>query len=204
MKFSFIKTTLFCGLLPLSFAVSAQTVLKYSDHEPYGNMRTRFINDVFFKAVEKESKGNLKIEAHWNGEIAKAHDELQAISEGKTDLIVAVPEYSDKQLPLHQLFKSFIVGPSGEKQVQAIRRVYREIPELNAEFAQNGVKPVIIATGYPVAFFSPKKLNNLAEIKGQTWRSQSFWHREFLTNAGATAIASRWGKEVRICWLTVN
>lgn len=190
------KIALACGLFSLSLSGAAQTVLKYSDHEPYGNMRTRFIQDVFFKAVEKESNGNLKIEAHWGGEIAKSRGELQAIRDGKTDLIVAVPEYSEKQLPLHQLFKSFVIGPSGEKQVEAIRRAYREIPELNEEFAQNGVKPVIIATGYPAAFFSPKKMNNLSEIKGENWRSMSFWQQDQLRKAGATPVTTRWGKEV--------
>lgn len=54
-------------------------------------MRTHFINDVFFKNIESESQGRIKIEPHWGGSIAKAHDELQAIADHKTDLIVAVP-----------------------------------------------------------------------------------------------------------------
>lgn len=196
MKLSFTKSTLICILLLSNLPVMAQTVLIYSDHEPYGNMRTRFINDVFFKTVEAESNGNIQIKAHWGGEIAKAHNELQAIADKKTDLIVAVPEYSAKQLPLHQIFKSFAIGPTGAKQVEAIRHAYREIPELNNEYAAQNVKPVFIATGYPVAFFSPKKLNDLNELKGQTWRSASFWHRDHLHNAGAKPISSPWGKEV--------
>ena len=121
-------------------------------------MRTRFINDVFFK----------NIEPHWGGSIAKAHDELQAIADHKTDLIVAVPEYSLQQLPLHQLFKGFMTGPSGDAQVQTLRRIYADIPELTAEYQKNGVIPLLIATGYPVAFFSVKPLQSLDDIKGQT------------------------------------
>lgn len=60
-----IKTILFSAILTLACPAFAQTVLTYSDHEPYGNMRTRFINDVFFKNVETESNGRIKIEAHW-------------------------------------------------------------------------------------------------------------------------------------------
>lgn len=44
-------------------------------------------------------------------------------------------------------------------------------------------------------FFSVNKLDNLAQIKGQTWRSASFWHRDFLKNTGATPTTSRWGQE---------
>lgn len=190
-----IKTILFSAILAFASPAFAQTVLTYSDHEPYGNMRTRFINDVFFKNVETESNGRIKIEAHWGGEIATAHKEFEAIEEKRTDLIVAVPEYNEKRLPLHQLFKSFLIGPSGNKQVETLRQIYQDIPELTAEYEANGVKPVMIATGYPVAFFSVNKLDNLAQIKGQTWRSASFWHRDFLKNAGATPTTSRWGQE---------
>lgn len=170
-------------------------MLRYSDHEPYGNMRTRFINDVFFKHVEAESGGRIKIEPHWDGSIARAHDELQALADGKTDLIVAVPEYSAEQLPLNQLFKGFMIGPSGDAQVQTLRRIYADIPELAAEYQKNGATPLIIATGYPVAFFSVKPLQTLDDIKGQTWRTASFWHRAFLKNAGAIPTNSRWGEE---------
>ncbi|MFP1497474.1 hypothetical protein ACLB1Q_27700 [Escherichia coli] len=39
----------------------------YTDHEPYGGMRTQIIKEIFFAEIE-ESQGRLKIEPHWNGE----------------------------------------------------------------------------------------------------------------------------------------
>ena len=38
--------------LLLPTAASAAQTLTYSDHEPLGGMRTRFINDVLFPALE--------------------------------------------------------------------------------------------------------------------------------------------------------
>lgn len=103
--------------------ISAQKVLKYSDHEPYGGMRTKFLKEVFFPAIEKESNGRLKIEAHWDGELAKAYDALGAVTKGNTvDMATVVPEYTAKELPLHQIFKSFPVGPSGDKQVSFLEK----------------------------------------------------------------------------------
>ena len=190
-----IQTAL-CGLFLFQLSASAQTVLTYSDHEPYGNMRTRFLNEVFFQEVGKASQGRLKIQAHWGGEIAKAHGELAAVNAKKVDMITAVPEYSAQQLPLHQLFKSFAIGPVGQKQFDVLRKIYRDIPELTQEYERNHVKPVFIATGHPVAFFSTQKLNSLHNLKGQTWRSASFWHRDHLKNAGAVPVSSPWGQEV--------
>ena len=55
---------------------SAETII-YSDHEPLGNMRTTFLHEIFFKNIEKESRGNLKIEEHWNSELSTGYDALK-------------------------------------------------------------------------------------------------------------------------------
>ena len=170
--------------------------LMYSDHEPLGNMRTTFLNDVFFPAVERESHGRIKINPHWNVEISTGYDALKAVQEKRADLAVVVPEYCMKNLHLHQLFKSFPTGPTGQKQVDFFRKVYSKIPELAQELEANNLHPAILATGYPAAFFSAKPLTQLDDIKGQKWRSASFWHKDFLTNAGAEPITMPWGQGV--------
>lgn len=189
-KLSTILFTAFLFSTPLS---AAQTLI-YSDHEPLGNMRTRFINDVFFAAIEKESHGRINIEAHWDSELSSGYDALAMVGEGKkADLAVVVPEYASTALPQHQLFKSFPVGPSGAQQVAFFREVFSRIPAFSDELSRANVSPVFIATGYPLAFFSSKPINNLTDMRGQTWRSASFWHQAFLQNTGARAVTMPWG-----------
>ncbi len=177
-----------------SVVILAQTkTLVYTDHEPLGNMRTRFINEIFFSAIEKESNGRLKIDAHWGGKLSSSYDALSKVGkEGVVDMATVVPEYSPNETPLHQVFKSFPVGPTGEKQVDFFRRVYEEIPDLSQELEKANVEKLIFCTGYPVAFFSTKPLNNLRNIREQKWRTASFWHRDFLKNAGAIPISMPW------------
>lgn len=187
------RAAIFIAAMLLPAAVSATTTLRYIDHEPLGGMRTRFINDVFFPAIEKESQGRLKVEAHWNGERAKSYDELSAVSEGRVaDMAVVVPEYTPKELPLHQIFKSFPLGPAGGAQIDFFRRVYQQIPAFSAELEKANVVNVFFATGFPVAFFSAKPMNGLEDIKGTKWRSASFWHQDFLKNAGAIPVSMPW------------
>lgn len=170
--------------------------LKYSDHEPLGGMRTRFLKEVLFPTIEKQSNGRLKIEDHWNGEIAAAYGALGAVSKGTTDMATVVPEYTAKELPLHQIFKSFPKGPTGSRQIKFFRRVYGEVPAFPAELEKNNIVQLFFGTGYPVAFFSPKPLTGLANLKGGKWRSASFWHLDFLRNAGATPVTMHWGPEI--------
>lgn len=153
----------------------AQTTLRYSDHEPLGNLRTRFIDTHFLAALERESKGRITVERHWNAEIATGYDALKTVAAGdKAELAVLVPEYAADALPLHQLFKSFATGRSGAAQVVLLQRAYRSIPELDAELDRHHLVRVFIATGYPVGFFTPRKLDMLDDLRGGTWRSASF------------------------------
>ncbi|MFT6656780.1 MAG: TRAP-type C4-dicarboxylate transport system substrate-binding protein [Marinomonas primoryensis] len=174
----------------------APTVLQYSDHQPLNGMRMHFLNDVFFPAVERESEGRLKIETHWDGELAIAYDALPSLSTGKTDISVIVPEYKSKEMPLHQIFKGFPVGPSGDQQVAFFREVFDTIPEFNQELNDNNIRPIFLSTGFPAGFFGTKSLPNLQQIKQQKWRSASFWHLDFLKSAGAEPVKMHWGPEV--------
>lgn len=122
-------------------------VLKYSDHESLGRMRTNFIKDVFFPAIEKESKGRLKINAHWDSKVAINYDALGAIGKpGILEMGMVVPEFTADLLPLHQIFKSFPVGPAGSKQVDFFRRVYAEVPAFPDELKKNGIVPIFLAS----------------------------------------------------------
>lgn len=172
-------------------------VLRFSDHEPLGGMRTRFLKEVAFPTIERESNGRLKIEDRWDGEIAKAYDALGTVSKGEaTDMATVVPEYTAKELPLHQIFKSFLTGPTGGGQIEFFQRVYAEVPAFLAELEKNDIVPLFFGTGYPVAFFSTEPMADLDGIKGRRWRSASFWHLDFLRNAGATPVTMHWGPEI--------
>lgn len=191
-----VLTTLLTAILLPTSALATQT-LRYSDHEPLGGMRTKFIKEVFFTAIEKESKGRLKIEDHWNAELASGYDALSIAGKGDvTDMTIVVPEYTAKELPLHQIFKSFPIGPTGNKQVSFFRHIYAEVPAFSAELKKNNVKELFLSTGYPVAFFSTTPLKSLDEIKDKKWRSASFWHLDFLKNAGAIPVTMHWGDEI--------
>lgn len=175
----------------------AQKKLVYSDHEPLGNMRTTFLNDVFFPAIEKESNGRIKIEAHWGGELAIAYEAFGAVKNGNTvNIATVVPEYKARELPLHQIFKSFIVGPTGSKQVNFFRKVFNEVPQFSQELQNNNLVPIFLSTGYPTGFYSREPIGSLKELRNNKWRTASFWHADFLRNVGASPVNIEWGPAV--------
>lgn len=190
-----LNKIIFLMMLCVPMFVGAQT-LTFTDHEPLGNMRTR-VTERFFRLVEQESEKRIRIDDHWNGEIASSYDARRVVSEGtKADMATVVPEYDSQRMPLHQLFKSFLAGPSGEAQVALIRKAYKTIPELTEELHHAGIHPVLVATGYPVGFYSRRPMADLSSLKGQTWRTASFWHISYLENAGAKNKRIPWGQQV--------
>lgn len=186
------------ALLLMLSPAQAETVLRYTDHEPLGNMRTRVINDVFFTAIEQESHGRLRVEPHWNGELSVSYDALKTVDEGKVaDMGIVVPEYTATQLPLHQIFKSFPLGPdNGEKQVAFFHRVFRELPQFSAELANNNLVNLQFFVGYPAAFFTTAPTLRLDNLTGTTWRTASFWHQAYLENAGAKVVKMPWNTQI--------
>jgi TRAP-type C4-dicarboxylate transport system substrate-binding protein len=186
------------ALLSLAPFVQAETVLRYTDHEPLGNMRTKVINDVFFKAIEQESHGHLRIEPHWNGELSVSYDALKTVSEGKiADMGMVVPEYTADQLPLHQIFKSFPLGPdNGDKQVKFFHKTFSQLPQFSAELAANNLVNLQFFVGYPAAFFSTDPNLKFDHLNNTTWRTASFWHQAYLENAGAKVVKMPWNEQI--------
>lgn len=183
------------GVIFLQTAALARTLV-YSDHEPLGNMRTTFLHEIFFPRIVRESGGQIQIEEHWGSDLSTGYDALKNVKAGAIDFAVVVPEYDAANLPLHQLFKSFPLGPSGNRQAEFLRGVYEDIPALKAELTAQNVVPVYVAMGYPVAFYSVKPLDTPTNIANQKWRSASFWHKDQLKNVGAVPVTIPWGEKV--------
>ena len=57
-------------------------------------------------------------------------------------------------LPLHQVFKSFPVGPTGQEQVNFFKNIYEKIPALKDEIEKQNLHVIFIATGFPAAFLA--------------------------------------------------
>jgi TRAP-type C4-dicarboxylate transport system substrate-binding protein len=177
---------------------AAETVLRYTDHEPYGNMRTRAINEIFFRSIEQESRGKVKIEAHWGGELSTSYNALKTVAEGKrADMGTVVPEYTPDQLPLHQIFKSFPVGPeNGNAQVAFFKRIFQQNPNFSHELMKNNLINLQFFLGYPAGFFSVKPALQLNKLNGTRWRTASFWHQAWLRNAGGTLVSMPWNDNI--------
>jgi TRAP-type C4-dicarboxylate transport system substrate-binding protein len=183
--------------LCLSFpaVAAAPKVLKYSDHDPSGGLRTTFYKNVLLEEIGKQTNGRIKIQDFWGGALLSAPEVLQGVADGVADMGMVFSDFNPKQLLLHQGFKVFPTGPGDyEIMMRLYQDVYREIPEFAAEFAKYNQRVIFVSPGLPISFISTKPIDSLTQLKGGKWRASSRWHLMFLKHVGAVATFIPWAE----------
>lgn len=130
---------------------------------------TRFIKEVFFAAIERESNGRLKIEDHWEGELSRSYDALRTVGKGgAVDMAAVVPEYTAaRAAAVHQIFKSLPDWTRGDRQVAsaAWMRKYRN----RRGTGEGGAVAILFATEISRGFFGtvdgPWKTSGVAAVR---------------------------------------
>ena len=183
-------------LLVVSASAVAQAgtiTIKYSDHDPPGGVRTNYVKNVWFPEMIKQTGNKITIQDYWGGAMVSAPEALKAIGDNVTNMGFVFPEFYSKQLPLHQGFKLFPVGPATwESQRWLYKKVYDEIPEFLGEFKKFNQMPLLATAGLPAAFTSTKPITKVADLKGRKWRASSRWVLAYIKNAGATPVSVPW------------
>lgn len=184
---------LLVGLVAPMPAVAGTVVVKYSDHDPPGGVRTNFLKNVWLPEMVKQTGGKITIQDFWGGAMVSAPEALKAIGDNVANMGFVFPEFYSKQLPLHQGFKLFPIGPgSWAAQHWFYEKVYSEIPEFKAELKKFNQMPLLATAGLPGAFLSTKPITKISDLKGRKWRASSRWVLAFLKNAGATPVSVPW------------
>lgn len=179
---------------PAGGQAKATITIKYSDSDPPGGVRTEFLKNVWIPAVERETKGAVKIQDFWGAALLSAPEALKGISDGVAQMGFVFAEFYPKQLPLHQIFKLFPRGPGKWEVIRWVYdTAYQQIPELRKEIEEQwNLKIMLYTSGLPGAFASTKPITKIEDIRGQKWRASSRWVLEYLRNAGAIPVSVPW------------
>jgi TRAP-type C4-dicarboxylate transport system substrate-binding protein len=184
---------LITGIFTTTACFAGGVILKYSDHDPSSGIRPTFIKNVWLDEIEKQTNGKVKIQDFWGGSLLGAKESLMGVEDGITNIALVFPDFYPNQLPVHQIFRLFPVGPGKWENLSWFyQKAYQEVPELGAELKKYNQKPLFIAAGLPAAFTSTKPITNISDLKGSKWRASSRWALAYLKNAGATPVSVPW------------
>ena len=175
--------------------LQAQTInIKYSDHDPPGGMRTKFIKEVWLDEIVKQTGGKVKVQDFWGGALMSSKEIFKGIGDGVAQMGFFYPGHYPGQLVSYTIMKLFPRGPSKfENMAWLYHQMVKEVPEFAAEMKKANQMTLVYTAGLPGAFTSKKALTKLDDIKGQKWRAGDKWALKFLKNAGATPVSVPWG-----------
>lgn len=167
--------------------------LNYSDHDPPTGMRTKFLQEHWFPAIEEETDGKVKINAIYGGGLLTSSEALDGVKEGVADLGLIYPDNYSQRMFSYELLKLYPVAPEDfNGMLQIFNRAMDELPQFKEDLEKNNQKPLLITTGLPVAFGSTNDLSELTNIAGEDWRASSRWYLETLRNLDANPVSVPW------------
>ncbi|WP_461211274.1 TRAP transporter substrate-binding protein DctP [Desulfocurvus sp. DL9XJH121] len=137
----------------------------------------------FLDEVEKLSNGRIKIMSYWAQSLVKGKEILKSVQDGVVDLGFININYYPKRLLLNGATGLLEEGPTKyENMIGVYRDIYKNIPELTAEFQKYNQRPVYIYSALPFSFCTKEPLTSFDGLKGLKARCSSRWK---LTDLGA-------------------
>src|SRR5699024_3364958 len=128
----------------------AEYTLVYSDHDPPNAMRTSFIEDVWFKEIEKQTDNRVKIEANFGGSLLDYQEIIEVIHNNVVDMCHIFPDFYPSELYSFQLFRLFPEGPQDWEGILGVyESAFEELPVLKEELDEVNQVPLLVTAGLP-------------------------------------------------------
>ena len=173
--FAALLAVLACAA-PAAFAGAAPTatpyVLRYASPYPPAHPFSR-ADITWMKAVERASKGRLKIKAFWGGVLVGSDSAVLELRHGVADIALVTPIYMRGGAQAIKLQAGFYANArTPDQQVAVYRCLQRDFPVLRDEMA--GLRVLAVQGGnLPNLITRERPVRTLADLRGLRLRTPS-------------------------------
>ena len=178
------------GLSTLSLGVKDAAADKtyqliVQNHDPAGSICGQYV-EAWGSKVEKESKGKIKFVYYHGGSLVGAPGSVDAVSNGTADLCWSAATIYSGQFPISEFIQLPLSGITCARMGSAVfMDMYREIPELKAEYDDYHVIQLSACTYAPIST-TKKKLKTIDDFKGLRIRAPGSTCALWATAIGAS------------------
>lgn len=156
-----------------SGAMAAKITLRYADHSTATSLATQNATVPFLKSIEEATNGDVVIEAYFGETLLKARDSWDALKNGVADMAWMPLSFWPGRVPLTDAFgMPGIAYKTPAETGAALWRAYEKYPEMQAEFINGGLRPIIFYATEPYFVATSKKpVAQVSDIKGLKLRT---------------------------------
>lgn len=155
---------------------------------------------AFIDALEEYYDGEVAVEWYWSGALAGTGPEiLDALADGRASLSTVPPAYWPEKMPLAEWLDPLLATPGAAPLSPALASLIAhtealKLPQLEEEFAKEGVTMLTATTNDYYYLFCNRPINNLADAKGAIVRAGTRTQVGEIEALGMTPATIEWGE----------
>lgn len=175
-----------------SGGASAQTkTLNWLTYKPAGAGDAQAVTTQWFAdAVDKRTKGAVKVKIHWGGSVAKINEIPDAVGKGLGDMGDVVTPYFPDKLPVNNAISFFIPQPHSSAELGMLMEKWNgKYPQFAGELARYNLKAIGFRPLEPYGMICTKPIRSLDGFKGKRIRSYGFALPALIKALGATPVS---------------
>lgn len=169
-----LSTLLLAAGLALACAAQADTKIVVGGAMPTKGPDSRALVS-FAQRVEQQSKGSLKFDMSFDGQVVNFRSSLGGVKDGLVDAIQLYPAFYLSELKVMNTFvdMGLAASESWAHTAAVAETVLLNCPQCDAEFARYKAKPLAISGSAPFNLICKNPVNTVADLRAKTIRAVS-------------------------------
>lgn len=162
---------LMCGAVLAAQSVSAEVTLRANSQWPETHAGSQ-VDKWWAEEIKKRTNGEVDIQLFFGGALGKAKENLELLRSGAIDIAMMSPGYFPAQLPMHAAPNSIPMAmESVDQATELMERLMDEVPELEDEAKENGVKTLFFHHLNPYLLVCKDPVTDTAGMAGKKMRT---------------------------------
>lgn len=186
-------------LLGAGQALAQQVNWVYSNGYAKDHYQTGLLADEFFKRIDEETNGRLKIRHVAGGALLKPENTIEGVRGKVANLGSTVVSFFPGQLPISATLASLVDLRYGnsltlDQVADLTAKLLEQVPEFSAEFEKQGLKPLLFVPSPAYAIISNEPIADLDDLQGKKIRTLGNVLPKLVEAAGAVPLSVAFGE----------
>ena len=146
---------------------AAEITLKYACHTSNGDEFARLVTDPFFADITRATDGRVIFEPYYNESLLKYDELWDGVASGAADAGLVISPFYAERTPLTNVMDLPTLPQNGSaaEHAGAMWRIYEKYPEMQAEYLEQGLRPLMFISTSPEYLFTSRPVASLEDLK---------------------------------------